>query len=43
MDEERYEEALKVFREGLELIPPPLQEHAGSLWFIVAIGDAMVC
>lgn len=38
-EEGRYEEAVQVWREGLELIPEPRQFYSETVWFLAAIGD----
>lgn len=40
MDEERFDEALAIFRRGYDLIPAPREDSASALWFLVAIVDA---
>lgn len=37
--EERYEEAVQVWKEGLSLIPEPQQFYSETVWFLAAIGD----
>lgn len=37
--EERYEEAIQAWQEGLNLIPEPQQFYTESIWFLAAIGD----
>ena len=36
---ERYEEAIQVWEEGLNLIPEPQQYYSETIWFLAAIGD----
>lgn len=38
-DDENYEEALKVWKQGLDLIPDPKQDYEESIWFFASIGD----
>ena len=38
-EEGRYEEAVQVWKEGLELIPEPRQFYSETVWFLAAIGD----
>ena len=38
-DKEQYEEAVQVWKEGLDLIPEPQQLYSETVWFLVAIGD----
>jgi tetratricopeptide (TPR) repeat protein len=38
-DEERFEEAIKAWEEGLALIPEPQQFYSETIWFLAAIGD----
>lgn len=37
--EERYEEAIQTWQEGLDLIPEPQQFYSEAIWFLAAIGD----
>lgn len=37
--DERYEEAIKTWKEGLSLIPEPQQIYSETIWFLAAIGD----
>lgn len=37
--EERYEEAIQTWQEGLNLIPEPQQIYCETIWFLAAIGD----
>ncbi len=37
--EERYEDAVRVWQEGLALIPNPQQLYSETVWFLAAIGD----
>lgn len=37
--EEKYEEAIQVWEEGLNLIPEPQQFYSETIWFLAAIGD----
>ena len=37
--EKRYEDAMKVWQEGLALIPEPQQFYSEAVWFLAAIGD----
>jgi len=38
-EEKRYEEAIKAWEEGLNLIPEPQQFYGETIWFLAAIGD----
>ncbi len=38
-DEEKYEEAVRAWEEGLALIPQPQQCYGETIWFLAAIGD----
>ena len=38
-EEERYEEALQTWIEGLNLIPEPRQFYSETVWFLASIGD----
>ena len=38
-EEERYEEALQVWEEGLRLIPEPQQFYSETVYFLAAVGD----
>ena len=38
-EEERYEEAVRIWEKGLDLIPEPKQCYSEFLWFLVAVGD----
>ncbi len=38
-EEERYEEAIQAWEEGLNLIPEPQQFYSETVWFLAAIGD----
>ncbi len=38
-EEERYEEAIQAWEEGLGLIPKPQQFYSETIWFLAAIGD----
>lgn len=38
-EEERYEEAIQAWKEGLALIPQPQQFYSETVWFLAAIGD----
>lgn len=38
-EEERYEEAIQAWEEGLKLIPEPQQFYGETVWFLAAIGD----
>lgn len=38
-EEERYEEAIQAWEEGLNLIPEPQQFYSETIWFLAAIGD----
>lgn len=38
-EKERYEEAIQVWEEGLNLIPAPQQFYSETIWFLAAIGD----
>lgn len=38
-DEEKYEEAVRIWEEGLKLIPEPQQFYSETIWFLAAIGD----
>lgn len=38
-DNEQYTEALKVWEEGLALIPEPQQFYSETVWFLASIGD----
>lgn len=38
-EEERYEEAIQAWQEGLGLIPEPQQFYSETIWFLAAIGD----
>lgn len=40
MERGSYVEAEAVFREGLEMLPPPLERWSATLWFLTSIGDA---
>ena len=35
-----FAEAEAAFREGLELLPPPLERWSATLWFLSSMGDA---
>ena len=37
--EERYDEALQVWEEGLSLIPEPQQFYSETVYFLAAVGD----
>lgn len=37
--EERYEDAIQTWQEGLDLIPEPKQLYSETIWFLAAIGD----
>lgn len=37
--EEKYDEAIRVWEEGLSFIPEPQQFYSETIWFLVAIGD----
>jgi tetratricopeptide (TPR) repeat protein len=39
-EEEKYIEVIKIFEEGLNLIPEPKKDYEASLWFLTGIGDA---
>ena len=36
---EQYEEAIRVWEEGLRLIPEPQQFYGETVWFLASIGD----
>lgn len=38
-EEEQYEEAIQIWKEGLNLIPEPQQYYSETVWFLAAIGD----
>ncbi len=38
-EEEKYEEAIQAWEEGLKLIPEPKQFYSETIWFLAAIGD----
>lgn len=38
-EEERYDEAIQAWQEGLGLIPEPQQFYSETIWFLAAIGD----
>lgn len=38
-EEKRYEEAIKIWQEGLNLIPEPQQIYSETIGFLAAIGD----
>ncbi len=38
-DEERYEEAIEAWQEGLDLIPAPQEYYSETVWFLAAVGD----
>ncbi|MCI8695126.1 MAG: hypothetical protein HFH91_20945 [Lachnospiraceae bacterium] len=38
-EEGRYEEAVQVWKEGINLIPDPQQFYSETVWFLAAIGD----
>lgn len=38
-DQEKYDEALKVWEEALSLIPHPQQFYSQTVWFLASIGD----
>jgi len=38
-EEEKYEAALKKYRQALTLIPEPVHQHAAATWVVTAIGD----
>lgn len=38
-EEERYDEAIQAWEEGLRLIPEPQQFYGETIWFLAAIGD----
>jgi tetratricopeptide (TPR) repeat protein len=40
MEEEKYTEAIAVFRRGLELLPQPWEKWSATVWFLCGIGDA---
>lgn len=40
MDEEAFDEAIAVFREGIELLPVPKENWEPYLWFLCGVGDA---
>lgn len=39
LEEERYDEAIQVWKEGLQLIPEPQNFYSQTIWFLTAIGD----
>ncbi len=38
-DEERYEEAIEAWQEGLDLIPALQEYYSETVWFLAAVGD----
>lgn len=40
MDNQAFAEAEATFREGLGLLPEPLEQWSATLWFLSSIGDA---
>ena len=40
IDQDKYSQAVDVFRQGLALLPPPRQRWQATLWFLCGIGDA---
>ena len=38
-EEKQYEEAIQIWKEGLNLIPEPQQFYSETIWFLAAIGD----
>lgn len=36
----QFAEAIRLYQQGLELIPEPKSTYEATLWFLVAIGDA---
>ncbi|MGX8773890.1 MAG: tetratricopeptide repeat protein [Bacillota bacterium] len=38
-DQERYEEAIEVYKQGLQSLPEPLNAQSEAAWFQAAIGD----
>ena len=41
MDAGEYVEALRLFRQGLELLPQPRDRWSAAEWFLAGIGDAL--
>lgn len=39
MNADRYDDALRSWEQGLQLIPEPRQLYAESVWFLASIGD----